>query len=331
MTWFIEHLHRDGSVLARIAVPEKINIGGQLTIGRALDNDLILDDPHCASHHARLEIDGAGHARLLDLGSQNGVINRRKQRTDTHAIQDDAPYRIGNSLIRVRASHWPISAEQTLSRRAIWPLALVALLLVLGHSAWQLWLTDVQQKSPPYLYGLSSIAFVLCLWSAMYTLFGRLVSGAERFFAHLFIATCGYLSGTIILSSLDMLAFAMSWLWPIRITEPVIVIVTALTVRSHLRLADPRHWPTLRIGLGIVASLAIVVPIAQNWVSNQRLTNIQTINHLEHPALMIKKPISPSSFSQQAAALKAKVETARQRDSDHDDDDDADLETDTAP
>ena len=48
MSWFIEHLHRDGSVLVRMLVPNEDPSTRVFRIGRALDNDLILDDPHCA-------------------------------------------------------------------------------------------------------------------------------------------------------------------------------------------------------------------------------------------------------------------------------------------
>ncbi len=313
MSWFIEHLHRDGSVMARLPVPNVDDVGSVLRIGRALDNALVLDDPHCAPYHAELHIDADGHARLRDLGSANGIVAARNKRAAIHDIKNDAAYRLGQSLIRVRSSDWPLAPERSLSHRAVWPFALLALALVLAHGAWDLWLTDVQEKSPPYLYGLSALAAGLCLWSAMYALFGRLVAGVDRFFSHLAIACTGYLAGTLILNLLETLAFSMSWLWPARITEPVVIIVAAMTVRYHLRLADPRHWPKLRIGLAIVASLAIVIPLAQHWVSHHRLTDVQTLHAIEHPALRLASPVALEEFSASAASLKVRVDKARKK------------------
>ena len=80
MSWFIEHLHRDGSVLVRMLVPDDGESTRVFRIGRALDNDLILDDPHCAPHHAKLEIDANGVARLHDLGTSNGIVTSRNKR-----------------------------------------------------------------------------------------------------------------------------------------------------------------------------------------------------------------------------------------------------------
>ena len=321
MSWFVEQLQRDGSVLARVPVPAPASpdAAAVIRIGRALDNDLVLDDPHCAAHHARLEIDADGNARLIDLGTNNGIVNGRNKRVAAVDINTDEPYRLGQTLVRVRSTTWPIAPERSLSRRAVWPLALLGLALVLSHGAWEFWLKDVQEKSPPYLYGLSSLAAALCLWSAMYALFGRLITGAERFFSHLMIASAGYLGGTIILNLLETLAFSASWLWPMRITQPVVVIVAALTVRYHLRLADPRHWCTLRIGLVIVAALAIVIPIAQQWVSHKRLTDVQTLIAIEHPALRLAQPVSLQQFSETAISLKERVDKARKNDDDDSD------------
>ena len=49
-----------------------------LRIGRARDNDLVLDDPSVSGHHAELHT-AAGAARLADLGSRNGTfVNERR-------------------------------------------------------------------------------------------------------------------------------------------------------------------------------------------------------------------------------------------------------------
>lgn len=333
MSWFIEHLHRDGSVLARIKIseptaeerlaseqPHAVDESAQsvarvtsFTIGRALDNDLVLDDPHCAPHHARLDIDASGAARLVDLGTQNKIVNGKNKRVNEIVVTSDEPIRIGQSLVRLRSTAWALAPERALARYPIWPLGLLGLGLVLAYATWDLWLGDIHEFSPPYLYRLSVEAAALCLWSGMYALFGRLVSGVDRFFSHLLIASTGYLVGTFILNALETLAFATSWLWPIRITEPVVVIVAALTVRSHLRLADPRHWKTLRVGLVIVAALAIVIPIAQLYISSDRLTNVQVHSAIKHPALRLADPVGVDDFVSGTDALRAKVNLVRKK------------------
>ncbi|MEQ1517408.1 MAG: FHA domain-containing protein [Usitatibacteraceae bacterium] len=316
MSWVVEHLHRDGSVLERVTVPQLSGMPAVVRIGRALDNDVVLDDPHCAAHHAELEVSIEGSARLRDLSTKNGIVAPGNKRAAFFEIKNEEPYRLGHTNIRVRSSEWPLAPERSLSRRAAWPYALLGLALVLAYGAWNLWLKDVQEKSPPYLNDLSGIALVMCMWSGMYAFYGRLITGTERFFSHLAIASAGYLSGALILNSLEVLAFSASWLWPLRITQPVVVIVGAMTVRFHLRLADPRHWRVLRVGLVLVAALAIIVPLAQHWVSHKRLTDVQTLRAIEHPAWRLAKPVPLDEFSKSAISLKEKVDKARKGDDD---------------
>src|SRR6185436_8684192 len=51
---------------------------GQSSVGRAIDNDLVFDDPSLSRKHCRLRHNG-DHIELEDLGSSNGTyVNGRK-------------------------------------------------------------------------------------------------------------------------------------------------------------------------------------------------------------------------------------------------------------
>lgn len=314
MTWVVEHLHRDGTVLARALVA-----GSDFRIGRALDNDLVLDDPHCAAYHAALRIDGSGAATLHDLETRNGIARIDGRRLTTHRVQDDAPFRLGESQIRLRHSSWPLALERPLNR-AVWPWAVAALTLALLYVAWTVWLGDVNEKSPPYLYALAGTAAAMAAWSGVYALLGRLISGVERYPRHLLIAACGFLILTAVGNGLELLAFATGWLWPMRIESYVWILIVALVVRAHLRVADPGHWPTLRWAIASVAALAMLVPIAQLWISSQRLTRVQTLQMIEHPSLRLARPSSAQDLTDSAVVLKARVDAARRDDRGDDDD-----------
>lgn len=319
MTWFIELLHRDGTVVVRLLAPER----GGLRIGRALDNDLVLDDPYCAAYHARLEILADGSAQLFDMNTRNGIFNSKNQdakelQSDgvtekVHHVSSDEPYRLGQSLIRVRSSEWELAAERIVSKREVWPLALLGFVVVLSRTAWSSWLTDTSEKTPEYLYALAGVTAILCLWSAMYAMFGRLVSGEQRFTSHLVIASIGFVLLDAVAGMMNLMAFSMSWLWPLRISYTLSILIVAGVVSFRLRLADPRHWKTLRIGVMTVAGLAIVIPVAQLWVSDRKLTDIQTIDLVEYSALRIAKPSSVSDFTQKTLSLKESVDEARKK------------------
>ena len=54
-------------------------------VGRASDNDVVLDDPSVSAHHARVLLDRFGHGVVEDLGSTNGVAVGNLARKTTRA------------------------------------------------------------------------------------------------------------------------------------------------------------------------------------------------------------------------------------------------------
>ena len=310
MSWVVEHLHRDGTVLARVSTN-----GHELRIGRAFDNDLVLDDAHCAPYHAVLHMDGLGQAELRDLGSLNGLRTSRSfgrsQRHAVLAVQHDQKIDLGASTLRVRYAQAALAPERPLSTGMVWPFALLALALVIGHAGREMWLKDVAQNSPNYLSSLTGLAVVLTVWSAVYGLMGRIMGGGDRLFTHLLIVCSGYLGAVAVMNTLDLLAYAFYWLWPVRIGNAMGIVVIALTVRAHLRVADPRHWPVTRWAVVLAATLAITVPVAQTWITSQRLTHVQVMNLNEHPATRFATPASIESFMKSTAPLKSRVELQR--------------------
>ncbi len=328
MTWVIERLNRDGSVNTRLNVQSTDDKITSITVGRALDNDVVIDDAHSAPHHARLDFAPDGSASLIDLGSKNKIINHAKKHVDAILINalasesQRANFVIGQTPLRLRNTDWPLSDERVLSRRHIWPYALFAFLAALSYSAYNIWLGDISEKPPQYLNLIAATAAGLAIWSSIYAVFGRLISGVDRLLTHLLIACIGFLSGSFTLNLLASFAFATSWLWPIRITDTVVVIAAAITVAFHLKVADPRHWRSTRIAIVVIASLAIVVPIAQLWILESRLTRIQTHVDVKHPMLRIAAPIPLDTLLNRANELKEKVDADRQKDNNSDDGDD---------
>lgn len=326
MDWYLEHWHRDGSVHTRIALPHTSE--SALRIGRALDNDVVLDDPHCAPYHAVLRRNEDGSVTLHDLGSINGlrlpvpfgrsqchtVINRVHDQPDTTKIQ------IGNNHISIRHTDWSMAPEAPLSNRMVWPLALLALLAVLLHETWTVWLNAVHiDSNPPYLAKLSGLAAVLAIWSTGYSLLGRILGGVDRFFSHLLIVCIAYLSEVLLQTVLEQLAFSFYWLWPLRIANYMTILILALVVRAHLRLADPRHWAVTRWGVGLSAFLAISVPIGQMWITSERLTNVQLVDVVQHPMTRLAEPISMVDFMESVKELQRKADLQRQADAGKDD------------
>ena len=101
--WTIETLARNGEVLHRHRVAAL-----PIRMGRAYDNDFIVDDDYAAAHHAVVEAGPDGRLRLRDLGSRNGIVHKSRRIKDALALDG-----LHRRFVLVRRGH---DAERLLQR-----------------------------------------------------------------------------------------------------------------------------------------------------------------------------------------------------------------------
>jgi pSer/pThr/pTyr-binding forkhead associated (FHA) protein len=88
-----------------------------ITIGRAYDNDVVVDDPHVAAHHLRIARNDDGALIAEDLGSRNGLyVDRERERRAEIVLDGEHELRIGATVLRVRTAAYAVSAEQPIMR-----------------------------------------------------------------------------------------------------------------------------------------------------------------------------------------------------------------------
>lgn len=73
----------------------------KLSIGRAADNDLILDSPGVSRHHAELIYTNGGQPMIQDLGSSNGTFINGEALREPRLLQSTDWVTIGGYLLRV--------------------------------------------------------------------------------------------------------------------------------------------------------------------------------------------------------------------------------------
>ena len=76
--------------------------GRQLTIGRAGDSDLIVDDEYTSTHHAKLVFIN-GEWLIQDLDSTNGTLLDGKKITTTTVVPLNTQVRVGQTSFELRA------------------------------------------------------------------------------------------------------------------------------------------------------------------------------------------------------------------------------------
>ncbi len=71
----ITKVHADLKISCPSAVPSRLPLTAEhhITVGRAVDCDMVLDHPHVSKHHCRIQL-GEDGAEIVDLRSTNGTI-----------------------------------------------------------------------------------------------------------------------------------------------------------------------------------------------------------------------------------------------------------------
>jgi pSer/pThr/pTyr-binding forkhead associated (FHA) protein len=74
----------------------------QITLGRAHDSTIVLDDDFASSRHARLYPDSSGSWVVEDLGSTNGTYLDRTKISSPTPVPAGVPIRIGKTVLELR-------------------------------------------------------------------------------------------------------------------------------------------------------------------------------------------------------------------------------------
>jgi hypothetical protein len=257
----IELVERDGRARRLVEVRH-----WPLTIGRALDCDVVLDDPHVAAHHLRIAPADDGTLWLEVGATRNGV--RLGPRTLIEGERCPLPpagtvWQLGGTRLRLRLPSDPVEPERPLGLAATGArmsvtlgCALALWALVLAEHAIAL---DPGSSLTDWLLPLLAWPVAAFAWCALWALASRLLQHRFELWAHFALLVKGLLAIALLYIVLPIVAFALSWEWLSRITPVVCAAVAAGVLYRHATLALPmRRWI---IGGAIGASLAVAAAI----------------------------------------------------------------------
>ena len=296
-----------------------------LRLGRALDNDVVLHDPHAAAHHATLDLDEAGSVRLTVGASRNGVglDGRVIAAGDSIALPPLARWQVGHSLLRLRRLDDPLPQELTLAVAPPPPSVLAGLALAVIALAWQfgsLWLGGNPASGwESYALPLITSASTLGLWVGLWSLASKLFTHRLNLGAHLRVALGYTVAGLVVDAALALAAYMVDLPALSRIRDPVGVLILAAMVAHHLRLVVPAHPGRVRAGVALLALLAVAGQMGLQWQRNGRLFDEPYLSTLPPPALRLVSGRPPAALLDELRGLeaplaeRARVEAERDR------------------
>ena len=318
----LEVLDRHGAVQASLKIHQ-----WPVTVGRGLQADLVLDDPHIAARH--LQIDGSApegvSAQVLD--TSNGARLGRK--LQTRGARFDWPsgqtLSLGRLQLRLRLANAAIEPELALPvlawREVLLTAALVAaaLLYLLG----QAWLKSSETQKflqeVPALLGTVVLGFAG--WIGAWALATKLFSGQLQFWRHARIAAVVFVVAGLLEAAAQLTAFSFSWENLSRFTYLLTILVVAAGVCAQLWVVAPTRRQGLAAGVLVALLLGLPAMLATQWMRTQRLSNQLYMNVLFPPAWRLAEPVAPKQFLSEAASIEERLAQRLKRGEDNDPED----------
>ncbi|MEX0958017.1 MAG: FHA domain-containing protein [Burkholderiales bacterium] len=309
---FVEVLDRGGEVRSR----QRIG-ANTVRIGRAYDNDLILDDPFVAAHHVIVERDAEGNLFATDLGSRNGLyLLGPARRVDKAPIGQDTRLRIGHTQLRFRDSSYPVPAEletrPDVSRRhglrfyvalagASAILTADSIATVFEPTAWAL-----------VFSGVLALLLGIFVWAGIWSFFGNMATHHAQFYRHGTIALLA-VSGLLVMNELaGYIEFAFSTPAAGSLGLLAGTAIVGALLYGHTRLvsrvsARRAALSTFGVAAVFTASFALVEYSSSFGYSPE----LDYVRMLKAPAFQVVDSKTTEAFFADAESLRTEVDSLR--------------------
>lgn len=320
----IEVLDRDGSVRHSVSAH-----AWPLRVGRALDNDLVLDDAHTAAHHFSVAPDADGRIAVTVGDSVNGLlVGAQRLSAGQQAPIDvgpaDPPPELvaGRTHLRLRLPAHALLPEQRLRVTRVRPpdlstLGLLAL-LVAGALLFGTWLESDPEVFTKALSALAISTIGIAMgWSGLWTLLSKVFTRQGHFGWHVRVLLTAALAWQVVTALSSLLAFALSWPWIADYDFVAGYLILGAMLYFHLQAVEPNH-PRRTQAFAVSAVVAgLALSLWTNYQSTDRLGGELYMNHLFPPALRLAQPVQTDRFMDGVAGLQQRLdEKAKDKSSD---------------
>ena len=309
----LDVLDRDGQVRQSCKVMD-----WPLRVGRALDNDLVLADPHVAAHHFSIasntdpdpEADGL---HLVVGDTRNGVQWGREhllagERRALPRAGEPIELTIGRSTLRLRLAGHSVAAELALDKlpspRRGMAVAAIAACVLLAGLLFDAWLAaDPEGQWRSLASTLIAAATGTVVWCGLWALLSKTFTRQTHFGWHLRVFLLASIAWLLLQTLPQLLAFSLSWPWLSDFSFIATYAVGGAALYFHLLAVEPARHRMLRwmASGGVLAGVALTL-----WFNVQRSDRLGEelyMSHLFPPALRLAPTVSPERFFTGVAAL----------------------------
>lgn len=308
MELVIQVLSRSGKVSHQHRINAK-----EINIGRAYDNQVIIEDIHVSEHHAQIKANELGEIEIIDLNSLNKVYDaKKKQIQRSKPINSGDEFYLGKLRIKILFASHPVpktikltKSEETaeLFTSTKWVVALSTLffsLFAIGEYLSFLGEFEIKQLFTP----LISLIFALLIWPVFWSLLSRFFKHDARFWAHFstLLVTLLCLKGVTLLTQLISYNYSQQVAKTLIILSGFIIIMACFRFSLYLfnQKNDSRQlWLSFSLTCFIfsLASLGY-------YAKHKDFSPLPSYSGLILPSqLLWKEPITVDSFIDKSDSL----------------------------
>lgn len=314
----LEALDKSGRVRERMRLSSF-----PVTIGRAYDNHVILDDEYVSPRHLVIDRDEHGTLRAVDLNSENGLYQMPSlKRVDAVPLAADNQLLIGSTPIRIRRADFAVAPTRLANRRrrsaqnmlASGWVFLPVLLAVAGLLLREEYISTFHKvKYQELALEALSLLLALMIWAGIWAFVGRILGHRAVFFAHANLA----LTATAAIYGLDHFtdyySFAFSATASTELIEAAaLTLLSCVLLYGHLQLASQLRHKRAALASGLVVFGLLGIILFSAHVKSDKFSSELSYPSALMPAAGIAgDPVSPEVFFSRTQALKEKLDKAR--------------------
>ncbi len=306
---WIEVLSRHGEVATR----ERI-VTEEARIGRAFDNDVVIDDPHVAPHHLRIYRGEDGELIAEDLGTLNGLYPEHGAKRVTRLALAKGPgIRIGRTTLRVHDAVHSVVPEKLLTpprAHASWAgvIGVVLLLMLLALQ----WLSLTAEPSAnKMLLPILGFITLLALWTSVWAVLSRIFFGQARFALQLRIAVTACVALVLWDQLTESASFALAWRDMSEYSGLGAWAILAAACWAHLHAIGPRHMRAVMVLMVVLIAAGALLQYFGRAETRRLIGQRATLGDLRPPAFRLLPLASADDFFKNVEDTKAKVDQAR--------------------
>ncbi|NVJ60062.1 MAG: FHA domain-containing protein [Gammaproteobacteria bacterium] len=310
MNLVIEEINRARKVLHRHKFFDKTI----LMIGRALDNDIVLSEPHVSPYHAELRLGDDNKWKIYDLDSTNGIRSERRKPIESGSvIESGSTFLLGRCYLSIWDQQhpveetWPLHSVEEVFHRLSHAGVVLILLAALIFGEWQFAvLQSYRDLAPSRLVNELLYEVVAVLgWASVWSLSGRILRHDSRFLSHLAVTIVAAMLLQWTPHLLRIVAFNIDFgLWITEVSYFINGLIFASLLWCNFYLAYPQKPMVRIVWSNTIAWGMVLVYLLPPLFDRQGYRGYPLYDSTLMPASLVwEKPDSLNSFLKSTKSL----------------------------